>query len=326
MKINILWILLLLAGNAVAQKNLIVNGGFEKDSLGFTSEYKYVPAGKLAYGPGEFYILTDASKLRYQWSATGMGKFMVVDGAEKGAPYFWKQTVKTNPKKNYLLKMSLSALYYSGNNNLTTIAIFVNERKIGFIFCPKFDHVWEESEILLPQPLSKITEIGLVVLNPAWGGNDFGIDNISLTEIKKDYKPKSLPQVTQRQQIERSRIDTPDDTMVSAINVEGIKEDVDYLPIIDFTSVKLKEEMVLVPEKDVELNITNGITGETLFSNVKAAAGTALKFDVSLKNPVTKIYLECYTATGGNLKVTVGEHSQIIELKVMQRRQIVIRR
>lgn len=311
-----------------AQENLVQNGGFELGNTGFESAYTF-SNNREAIGAGEYYIHHDASMLRYQWKATGEGNFMIVDGADKGTPYFWKESIGVKQKKNYLFRFSITALYNTGTYSRAQIGIFVNDKLVSTITSPTIENYWEEEELVIRNTTTDNMQIRMQVMNPTWGGNDFAIDNISLTLIKGQVKtrpvnkkpaplPKEKPDTTDVPKI--MNVDLPTETTGNS----GVTT-YSYPGIIYFTSSRLNEQVTIVAQSDLVFSIENS-SNEKLYENVKATAGKEISFNVDLKKTENSYYLLSHTDKNVTILITIGTRSQSIELKAMQRGGFLIRR
>jgi hypothetical protein len=318
MKNWITLIFLLLSSNLAAQQNLVINGDFESGNSGFESEYKYIN-GTPADGAMEYFIYHDAGKLRYQWKATGKGNFMIVDGDDKATTFFWKENIATRSKKDYLFKFSITAMYDATTYSRAQIGLFVNDKKITTFNSPARENYWEQMECLVPAVQTGKMDIKLVVLNPSWSGNDFAIDNISLTEIKPGKKVKVL----KNNDMPDSSVYMP--TINNTVEYKEKQPPVEMAAELVFPTEKLQEEISITTDKDIILSVENE-NNELLFQNVSVTAGKAIIFPAALKFPKTKLYLVSHSSSNTTIKITIGSSTQSVILNALQRSAFKIMR
>jgi hypothetical protein len=227
-----------IATAVAAQKSLIVNGDFEKGNTGFVSDYEFIPPGVSADGIKEYFICNDAHDMRSQWSCRGKGNFMLVDGATEAGIPFWKQTINLNAAKKYLLSFDVALLsdprYFNGGG----IDVYFNNKKIATVTAPTKMYQWKVSEMVLSGLKTTKNVLHFEVMQSTLGGNDFGIDNIRLTELKAGYKPKTtyytipVSKKEQEEQNAESKIVVMDEAAptIGFVTQEGVKEDVPEVP------------------------------------------------------------------------------------------------
>ncbi len=186
---------------AIAQE-LVVNGDFSQGNTGFTSQYTYVPTPYSGTSGGLYPEKTYNIYHQAQYShasfwgrdhTTGSGygpdNFMIVNGFGNTA-VIWEQTVTVLPNTNYYF--SAYAMNLNNAGNYARLQFEVNDVKVGTVAdlnnAPKPS---SNSDVSLKnwirfysQPYwnsgsATTAKIRIINLEPATGGNDFGLDDIS---------------------------------------------------------------------------------------------------------------------------------------------------
>ncbi|MBO6050725.1 MAG: VCBS repeat-containing protein, partial [Bacteroidales bacterium] len=174
--------------SAALDENVVSNGDFELGNAGFSSAYNYStnlwPAGNYYIGPNARNYHTGF----YNWPdhTTGMGNYMIINGAESPNTNVWTQTVSVSPNTNYAFSVWVCSV--GGNPQIPTevarLQFSVNGVQVGDVFTAPdsygqwghYYEVWNSGE----QTSAIIT---ILNQNTAGGGNDFGIDDISFTPL-----------------------------------------------------------------------------------------------------------------------------------------------
>jgi hypothetical protein len=177
-------VLLCLAVKASA--NLIINGNFESGNTGFSSDYTYIavpqqwgPNG--SWDPGTYAIDTNPNNDHGLWASfgdhtTGHGKMMVVNGSTEANKAVWADTLSLAAGTYHFsawaantYAASPASLQFSiDGGSPMTFNLPANETGVWHQFTYTFT---------VPNPQT----ISIVDLNLAYSGNDFALDDISLT-------------------------------------------------------------------------------------------------------------------------------------------------
>lgn len=169
---------------------LAVNGNFEAGNVGFLSGYEYNATANGLQPEGRYAVNTNPQFTHTNfWGkdhTTGTGKMMIVNGLV--GPTVWQQTVAVVPNTTYYfsawaLSMNnlapFAQLQFSVNGNIIgTSAVLVagvNNNSTNTNW-QRFYGIWSSG------PLSSAT-CSIVDLQGALGGNDFALDDISISTL-----------------------------------------------------------------------------------------------------------------------------------------------
>ena len=168
---------------SAAWANLIVNGDFETGTLG-PSTSAYTTSN--IYAPAE-YLITTFDTVHASWVdfydhtfGDNRGHYMVVNGTDSGAGPTWAQTVAVTPNTEYTLSGWFASLYPD------SIA-WIEFRVDGVIINPAFQApgtlgTWEQRSVTFTTgPATTSISVEIWDSNQAFTGNDYAIDDISLT-------------------------------------------------------------------------------------------------------------------------------------------------
>jgi hypothetical protein len=191
---------LFLTASAAHAGNIIVNGDFELASVpgctypscwGFTSAYTYVPppystvpGSHSLFYEGTFGVLTDPSQAHgaatsYGDHTTGTGYMMAVNGANLVAnEVVWEETVQVSPNTPYQFSM-WSSSWDSGSP--AVLEFLFNGTSIGTLTDSITPGVWWNFATGWDSGANTSLTIDIIDLNTATMGNDFAIDDISLS-------------------------------------------------------------------------------------------------------------------------------------------------
>jgi hypothetical protein len=165
-----------LTASVVSAPNLVLNGNFNFGTLGFSSAYtnsnNLIPEQTYQVGP-------NASAFHPSFAGLGNpGNFLVVNGSATAGLPVWQQTITVQPSANYDFSMDLSSVVTS---NPGQIQLRVDGIDIGAVMnCPAGLNSWSNFTRNFTNGLNTTLVLSLHSMSAAPGGNDFGIDNISL--------------------------------------------------------------------------------------------------------------------------------------------------
>ncbi|NVO31294.1 cadherin-like domain-containing protein [Hymenobacter lapidiphilus] len=192
------WLLLLLViipGIPAGAQNLITNPDFQSGNTGFTSGYTYVPnPNGTSSGAGQYVLVTRANAFNpgfgnFPDHTSGTGLYMVVDGAASSSTIIWQQTITgLTPNRNY--QFSFWLLNAIGSNK-ARIQVSANSVDIGSPFTnPNDGGNWQLNTVTVNPGAGSQLILQVRDLETNGGGNDFGLDDFSLTA------PVANPQLT----------------------------------------------------------------------------------------------------------------------------------
>ena len=182
-----------LLGSHAEAANLVVNGGFEAGTTGFTSGYSYVPPTPQTscYGEGTYTVGSNPFACHNLWASfsphTGNG-MMIVNGASTSGVNVWQESgITVSPHTNYLFSAWIASTYAESPADLT---FSVNGSEIGVPFVASATTgLWQEFSASWNSGSNTSAQLDIVNLNTAAGGNDFALDDIGLSPVPE---PASL--------------------------------------------------------------------------------------------------------------------------------------
>jgi hypothetical protein len=166
---------------ALLSGNLIVNGDFETGDTGFTTDYRPYPGGLLLEG---YYAITTNPHLVHSDAAsygdhtTGSGNMMVANGALVPNTLLWSQTVVVDPATHYHFSFWSSSWYPASPARLE---VLVNGVSLGTATAPLQAGVWGQFTAAWDSGTATTATIQIFDRNTDFSGNDFAIDDLSLT-------------------------------------------------------------------------------------------------------------------------------------------------
>ena len=164
--------------------NLVVNGGFEAGTAGFTSGYSYVPPTPQSscYPEGTYTVGGNPNDCHNLWASfsphTGSG-MMIVNGASTAGVNVWQENgIAVSPDTNYLFSVWIASNYPTSSADLT---FSINGSDIGSPFMASTTTgLWQEFSANWNSGSNITAQLDIVNLNTAASGNDFSLDDISL--------------------------------------------------------------------------------------------------------------------------------------------------
>jgi hypothetical protein len=174
------------AGQLRADGNLIVNGDFELGNSGFTSSYQFSPGNLGTEGTYDVVsdpILSHPLGTSYKDHTTGTGLMMAVNASPVYNTLVWSETVSVAQNTEYNFSTWVSNWtgypYYAETANLDFI---FNGQTIPFI-APTIPADWQQFVTTWNSGSSNSLNIQIYDRNLDWLGNDFALDDISLTPV-----------------------------------------------------------------------------------------------------------------------------------------------
>ncbi len=189
-----------LAGQALASPNLIENGDFEAGNTGFSSGYTYVANqgyGAL-WGEGTYTVGANADLYHGLWANVGnhtLGgdNYMIINGAPNTDTVVWKSNTMTLGPGTYNFSAYVTDIccnsFFNGTDALPELSFTAASADVPPItfmlssstLSPNAPGVWYEftGSFTLTHNMNGYVALGNA--DGAYSGNDFGIDDISLT-------------------------------------------------------------------------------------------------------------------------------------------------
>ncbi|NBA77617.1 choice-of-anchor A family protein, partial [Emticicia sp. ODNR4P] len=165
---------------SVANPNLVYNGDFSAGDIGFVTQY-----GEQNYGYGVYGVVTDANTY-FSWASAckdrtvaGTGKIFVTDGGTDASLTVWGQRIAVNPNTTYRLSTYATSI---SSTNPSTLAFYVNGVKVGTsTTLSATTCAWQQLTTTWNSGSSTTAYFEIRNENANTGGNDFAIDDISMT-------------------------------------------------------------------------------------------------------------------------------------------------
>ncbi|MCC6400776.1 MAG: hypothetical protein IT227_08430, partial [Flavobacteriales bacterium] len=158
--------------------NRVANGDFNGGNAGFWSQF--VNNTDLQ-GEGRYFVGTNANNHHPQLQGTGNGNFLMVNaGFPQQWWYFWSQGVTVCPGQTYTFSFRMINLATQGPATVELITDWSNP--VAQWTAPAAQAVWNTyTTTITTGPNQTAIDLGLRVISNWAVGNDFGIDDISLS-------------------------------------------------------------------------------------------------------------------------------------------------
>ena len=162
--------------------NIVVNGDFEAGATGFTSGYAY---STNLYPEGTYWVGVNPTTVHPDFvgadHTTGTGNFLVVNGSGTPGSAVWCQTVAVDPGTDYDFSAWVSTMVVGSP---ALLQFEINGALIGPVFtAPATTLSWEQFSATWNSGTATTADICIINQNVSLSGNDFGIDDISLSTI-----------------------------------------------------------------------------------------------------------------------------------------------
>ncbi len=157
-------------------RNLLVNPDFLGGSVGFRTDYRLQAQ---AGGAGTLAVVTSppAWGLGISSGLGGAGDaFLMVDGSSRSDQAFWKQLVELEAGTACVFSFHAG----NGSDPAPRLQLFVNGVATGKVQTLPAHSGWIHYSVDFTAPASGPVELALKNLETSSGGNDFGIDGLSL--------------------------------------------------------------------------------------------------------------------------------------------------
>jgi len=192
-----------LASHADASTNLVINGDFSLGDTGFGSQYFDVTGTGLATGFGKapnynawnestYAIVANADLDDNLWlnvpAPSGTRSYMAVNGASDSSTSavpnpslpltVWDQTVEVAPNTHYDFSAQATTVT---NESPATLDFYAGSTLLGALTVSGAAGVWDTFSANWYSGPNTSVFLKIIDTNPVAVGNDFGLDNISLT-------------------------------------------------------------------------------------------------------------------------------------------------
>ena len=175
---------------AIAAPNLVANGSFEAGNTGFTSVYSYSPAGNS--DEGQYTVRANPSPWNRDFISaadhtTGSGLMYVGNGSPVDGSVVWQSaTFAVTANANYFFEafvMNVCCIAgYSGANSASVLEFSINGASVGTRTTNlALAGTWEGLSTPWNSGSASTAELRLINRNTARGGNDFAVDDVSLS-------------------------------------------------------------------------------------------------------------------------------------------------
>ncbi|MBK6628805.1 MAG: gliding motility-associated C-terminal domain-containing protein [Flavobacteriales bacterium] len=158
--------------------NRVNNGDFNSGNLGFWSQFAN---NSDLQGEGRYFVGTNANNHHPQLQGTGNGNFLMVNaGFPQQWWYFWSQGVTVCPGQTYTFSFRMMNL---ANQGPATVELITDwSTSMAQWTAPAAQAVWNTyTTTITTGPNQTAIDLGLRVISNWAVGNDFGIDDISLS-------------------------------------------------------------------------------------------------------------------------------------------------
>lgn len=183
----------------VANPNLVFNGDFQLGNTGFTSGY----ASNCTAWPGNYCVGTTPAIMNGGWVGTGnfAPTFLFADGAmAPNVPVWISQPIPISPNTTYVYSAWYRNIVSPNLTGLTNpnMEVTINGSPLpvpASITGPLFSNpnVWVNNTFTWCSNLLNTIQLRIRSSASAFSGNDFGIDDISLTEARTRISRLSQP-------------------------------------------------------------------------------------------------------------------------------------
>jgi hypothetical protein len=171
--------------------NLVLNGDFEAGNVIFGSDYTFVVD---THPPGVYTVDDDPNDGHEAFTSfgdhtTGTGQMMIVNGSEvEGLRVWYENGLVVVPNTTYFFSTWIASAHPAAPAQLD---FSINGAAIGPTFtAPATTGVWQQFFASWNSGSNTTADIALVNRNLAFSGNDFTLDDISLSTIS----PQAVPE------------------------------------------------------------------------------------------------------------------------------------
>ena len=178
---------LALASPSQSAINLVPNGDFESGLADFTSDYlladgsagSLIPESRYIVGPDP--NLYHGSFASYGDHTSGSGNMLIVNGSTNTTDIVWNLTapIAVTPNTNYFFEAWLSTAVSASPGILSfELDGDTSDTTLGSGTAPATTGIWEPVSLTWNSGANTSVQLSLQNANPAFGGNDFAVDDI----------------------------------------------------------------------------------------------------------------------------------------------------
>jgi len=166
--------------------NVIINGDFEQGNTSFTSSYLFTPPpnsteSQYWVAPGNQVGSWNSGMFSNGDHTTGTGNFLIVNGAGTPGTNVWCQTIDVMPNTEYDFSTWVSSM---NNNSPAILQFYINGSLLGSPFnAPANWGSWAQFFSIWNSGTNTSADICVINQNTNFGGNDFGLDDISFSPL-----------------------------------------------------------------------------------------------------------------------------------------------
>jgi hypothetical protein len=169
--------------------NLVTNGDFEEDNVGFTSEYNYeedlVGVDDELVPEGAYSVTNLPSNVHNNFcnscpdKTTGTGLQMVINGSTVSGDSIWMQKVNVVMNTEYQFSYYVQSVVNDDDDSPSELQFYVNGNEAGPIYtADSTTGLWTQFFYNWNSGSSTEAYLSLVNRNTQPGGNDFALDDI----------------------------------------------------------------------------------------------------------------------------------------------------
>jgi hypothetical protein len=164
----------------------VLNGDFNGGNTGFTSNYTaHIPSSN-DMGEGRYWVGPNPRNIHSGFAVmtdhtTGNGNFMVVNGSSTPNLNVWCQSISVEPNTDYNFSAWVSSV---AAGSPAILQFSINGLPLALPFsAPAATGIWEQFFATWNSGANTSAQICIVNQNTTLGGNDFGVDDISFSQI-----------------------------------------------------------------------------------------------------------------------------------------------
>lgn len=167
--------------------NLVTNGGFSLGEEGFSSDYSYQPGDIWAAGT---YDLVPNAQISHPWAVSygdhtcGDGLMLAANGSITAGSAVWTQTIHVQPDTDYVFSAWVSSWTAASP---ALLQVTVDSAPVGLVSpAPSVAGTWAQLSAVWNSGARLEAVFSITNANGAAGGNDFALDDISLSPVAPD--------------------------------------------------------------------------------------------------------------------------------------------
>lgn len=181
---------LLDAATSNAWAGLIANGDFSGGNTDFITEFTYSPGN---IWPDQTYDLVTDPAISHPAAdsfgdhTTGTGLMMAVNGSTTVNQLVWSQSVAVDTDQSYTFTAWCATWYLL---NTARLDVLFNSVSVGVLEAPQTLGVWTRFATVWNSGSETLLTIELRGLTTDYGGNDFTLDDLSLSPTQDGITPE----------------------------------------------------------------------------------------------------------------------------------------